>query len=119
MGEAPAKVQLLPEAALSDIEPNVQLVINKDSMPEMPEDAARRYLEWIRTNCAGLFFSCNQEAGAVFHGVAQNVVPELVGKVGGFRRLRRDPSWMRPGYVEEIYEVTGVRPGTSGAADSD
>jgi hypothetical protein len=64
------------------------------------------YLEWARANCRGLFFSYNQEAQASFGGERQNLVPAAVAAVGGFARLRRDASWVRRGYVEEIYVRT-------------
>jgi hypothetical protein len=34
------------------------------------------------------------------------MVPRLVEQTGGFARLRRDQSWVRAGYVEEIYALT-------------
>jgi hypothetical protein len=30
----------------------------------------------------------------------------VIDEIGGFRRLARFPFWMRPGYVEELYEPT-------------
>ena len=54
-------------------------------------------------NCDGIFYSYNQEAAAPFDGEPQNVVSEVVARLGGFTALRRDPSWLRRGYVEEVY----------------
>ena len=102
-GERAARVTVLPTHALEDIAPAYQLLVNKDSLPEIPERMAREYLEWARGTCAGLLYSCNQEAGATFGAERQNVVPDLVRELGGFDLLRRDRSWVRPGYVEEIY----------------
>ena len=52
----------------------------------------------------GLFYSYNQEAAArLGDGAAQNIVHEAVTEVGGFVRVSRDPSWLRRGYVEEVY----------------
>ena len=74
---------------------------NKDSMPEIPRDAALDYLVWARDGCHGIFYSNNQEAAARTRTGRQNVVAELVAHVGGFNLLRRDASWLRRGYVEE------------------
>jgi hypothetical protein len=56
-------------------------------------------------------YSYNQEAAAPFDGVPQNVVCELVEQVGGFRRVRRDASWLRRGYVEEVFLPTSAAAG--------
>lgn len=103
-GEAPgARVSVLPDHALSTIGGPVDVVVNKDSLPEIPLAAARGYLEWTAKHCDGLLYSYNQEAAAEFHGTRQNVVPELVRELGGFERVRREPSWLRRGYAEEFY----------------
>jgi hypothetical protein len=104
LGETPRQVAILPDSRLDAIEVPYDVLANKDSMPEMPETAMIGYLEWARATCGGILFSYNQEAGAAFQGEPQNVVPHAVARVGGFARVRRDLSWVRPGYVEEIYE---------------
>jgi hypothetical protein len=73
----------------------------------MPHGAMMEYLEWGASNCEGLFYSYNQEASAEFLGETQGVVHRAVAKVGHFERLRRDASWVRRGYVEEIYVPIG------------
>jgi hypothetical protein len=65
------------------------------------------YLDWGGRNCRGLFYSYNQEAGALFLGGAHGVVARAVAESGKFERLRRDQAWVRPGYVEEIYVPIG------------
>jgi hypothetical protein len=105
-GERAATIAILPTHALSALESPVDVVANKDSLPEIPREAATSYLAWIEASCDGLFYSYNQEAAAVFEGAPQNVVPELIAPMAGFERLRRDPSWLRRGYAEEIYRVT-------------
>jgi hypothetical protein len=102
-GEPPARVTIVPNHALASVQAPVDILANKDSLPEIPLDAAVGYLEWARSACRGAFYSNNQEGAAVFDGVAQNVVCELVERVGGFTRVRRDASWLRRGYVEEVY----------------
>lgn len=107
-GETPERIAVLPGHALDSIAPRCDALVNKDSFPEIPPDAAREYLEWARSACAGIFYSYNQESATEFAGSAQTVVAELIAETGGFTRLRRDPSWLRRGYVEEIYVATAA-----------
>ena len=102
-----ARVSVVPPQALAERAQRTDIVFNQDSMPEMTDSAARTYLAWMRANLTGLFVSCNQEVGT-FGGVTQLVVPDLVAEFDGFERIAREPSWTRPGYVEEIYRR--VRP---------
>ena len=110
-GEKPARVVLLPNTALADVQAPYDVLVNKDSMPEMPKDAVLEYLRWARTSCSGIFFSCNQESTQDVHGEELGMVPQLVDQTGGFERLRRDLSWVRAGYVEEIYALTDAGKG--------
>jgi hypothetical protein len=91
------------------VETPVDVVVNKDSMPEMPRDAMVSYLEWARSNCKGIFYSYNQEAASEFLGEAQGIVSTTIDELGGFSRTRRDHSWLRRGYAEEIYTCTADR----------
>ena len=109
LGEPPARVTILPAHALETVEVPFDVLANKDSMPEMPSIALEEYLAWGARNCRGIFYSYNQEAAAPFEGTAQNVVSESVERLGGFQRLRRDASWLRRGYVEELYRPLGER----------
>lgn len=103
LGEPPAKVMVLPDSALAQVQTPFEVLLNMDSMPEMPNGTMIDYLEWARANCEGIFYSYNQEAGADFLGQKQGLVPQAVEEVGGFTRIRRDASWLRRGYAEEIY----------------
>ena len=107
-GEDPARVVLLPNSALDAVQTPFDALVNKDSMPEMPKSAALEYLLWARSRCAGVFFSCNQESAQDVHGDELGMVPRLVEQAGGYTRLQRDLSWVRAGYVEEIYAVTAA-----------
>jgi hypothetical protein len=114
-GEPAAWVVVLPTHALDNIEAPFDVLVNKDSMPEIPEPAVLEYLEWARANCNGIFFSYNQEGGVPFEGTQQNVVHQMLDRVGGFARIRRDPSWVRGGYVEEIFRPVLDRSGLEDA----
>lgn len=106
-GETHGQVTIVPDHALASVQSPIDVVANKDSLPEITLDAALGYLQWTRAKCRGLFYSNNQEGAAVFDGIAQNVVSDLVERVGGFKRVRRDASWVRRGYVEEIFVPVG------------
>ncbi len=105
-GEKPSSVRIIPDSALADVDAPFEILVNKDSMPEMPHDTMAGYLEWGGANCNGLFYSYNQEARAEFLGEAQGIVSEAVERIGSFKRVRRDHSWLRRGYAEEIYLPT-------------
>jgi hypothetical protein len=104
-GERARKISILPTHALGEIPADFDVLVNKDSMPEIPKDMLYRYLQWTRRACRGFFYSYNQESAAVFDGEPQNVVAEAIADVGGFTLLHRDRSWVRSGYVEEIYQL--------------
>lgn len=106
-GEPPALINVLPNFALAEVQTPFDVLVNKDSMPEMPREAMIDYLQWGAANCEGIFYSYNQEAAAEFNGELQGVVHDGVREVGGFERLRRDESWVRRGYVEEVYVAGG------------
>ena len=109
-GEEEAKVAVMPSTALSAIDAPYDVLVNKDSMPEMPQSAVSDYLQWARSTCTGILFSLNQESAAPFLGERQGLVREAIERTGGFSRLRRDHSWVRPGYVEEIYAIERSSP---------
>ena len=102
---APAKgIRVLPTHAL-DILPDesVDMLVNQNSMPEIPEHVVDKYLGLAKHKVAGIFFSYNQEAYSPADNIPQVLVPEAVARVGGFKRLNRNYSWLRRGYVEETY----------------
>lgn len=78
-------------------------VLNQDSFPEMPADSVRGYLALARDRLDGILFSCNQEAYSPIDGKAPPWVAELAAATGGLVRVSRELSWVRRGYVEEVY----------------
>lgn len=105
-GETPsaAGVQLVLNTAMEQLDFAPDLVVNQDSMPEMPLAVAENYLDWIAGSGAALFASFNHEAYASNSpGEAQGWISQMAGVRPAYRRLSRELSWDRPGYVEEIY----------------
>lgn len=102
-GEEPRAVQVLPIHQLSSA-PTTDLLLNENSIPEVPKGSALRYMEWASESTKYLY-SYNQECGMPIGSFSQNIVNSLTEKVGGFKRISRSRVWVRDGYVEEIYEV--------------
>jgi hypothetical protein len=101
-GEAPgAPIRILPPSHLSAIGAT-DVFVNENSLPEMTESAARGYLLWARSH-ARLLFSYNQESRAIAEGMPQVVVRDLAESVGDLRAVSREQSWLRAGYVEDVY----------------
>jgi hypothetical protein len=101
---ARTRINVRPAHALDavDIE-GVDVLINENSMPEMPQHVVENYLAWAKQRVRGIFYSYNHEAYSPFESVPQVLVPEVLERIGGFKRLSRNYSWVRRGYVEEIY----------------
>jgi putative sugar O-methyltransferase len=101
-------ISILPSQAInhSDLwEHQVDVVINQDSMPEMPVEVVENYLRWIKMIMQGVFYSYQHEAASVFEATPQVYVREVVDRIGGFQCLSRDYSWLRRGYTEEFYRL--------------
>jgi hypothetical protein len=100
----PPIITILPPQGIGDLrERDIDMLINQNSMPEMPEEIVANYLGWAKETVRGIFYSYNQEAFSPVRGVSQVLVPEVIRRVGGFSLLSRNASWMRRGYVEEVY----------------
>lgn len=108
-----AKVFILPTFAIAEdlMRANgFDVLINQNSMPEMSTQIVENYLRFAKKKLSGIFFSYNHEAYSLVYGKLQVSVPEAVARVGGFRRLSRNISWVRSGYVEEVYKTASEEP---------
>jgi putative sugar O-methyltransferase len=81
------------------------IIINQDSMPEMPEAAVKEYIGWLTTFHGSLFFSYQQENGLELNGVSQNSVHAILKEYKNIQLISRNLSWTRNGYTEEAYLV--------------
>jgi hypothetical protein len=81
-------------------------IFNQDSFPEMTEQAIDDYLRLAHQRLDGILYSFNHESFSLVKGHPLPWVPDRVQKVGGFKRLSRELSWVRRGYVEEVYRLT-------------
>lgn len=92
---ARGRVRLFPNTMLDSIEEHFSLVVNVDSMTEMGLDVSASFARWINGH-ADRFFSINHEANA----------PTVSALFRRFARThRRFRYWLRPGYVEEIFDL--------------
>lgn len=99
-----AMISILPTFAFeTEIKKDIDVLINENSMPEMSKAIVKNYILYAKKQVSGIFFSYNHEAYSVVYGKPQVFVPEVVESVGGFKRLSRNTSWVRGGYVEEVY----------------
>jgi hypothetical protein len=99
-----ASIRLIPHTEISAIKEKSDIVINQDSFPELPESEVDRYLEWVTAN-AQYFVSLNQEAYSLVGGIPQVWVADRCAQHAGFERVSRIRSWVRNGYVEEVYRI--------------
>jgi hypothetical protein len=99
--ESTGSLQVLPYSELDHAaEHSVDLVINTDSLPQLGEVTARKHVAAIHRILRGNFVSVNQETpGDRPHCVVADVVAEH----GGFRGVSRHRSWVRTGFVEEVF----------------
>jgi hypothetical protein len=108
-GEPRKRVHIEPCGELFSSGP-ADILVNQNSMPEMPQDVALSYLVWASSNIGKLFYSLNQECAMPIGEFRQNIVGKLAGKIPAFERLSRSPSWVRSGYVEEVYAIHKEKP---------
>ena len=74
------------------------VVVNVDSLTEIGLEAAEKYISEI-AHRSKFFLSINHEEN-------EFTISELVKNFPNFLKLSRKRSWMRKGYVEELYEIS-------------
>ena len=79
------------------------IILNCDSFPEMGDSICRSYFSKI-AEWAPLLLSINQEGNQIVNrsGARQSVVADLLPEYG-FERAYRFRSWVRRGFVEELW----------------
>lgn len=94
-------IELIAAGSLERYDPRLwDVIINVDSLPEMPPIIAEGYLSNITHG--QILLSINQESGVANGEHQQNVVRELASRVH-LKQASRSPAWLRTGYVEEVY----------------
>jgi hypothetical protein len=99
--ERMGSLQVLPYSELDQVaDGSVDFVINTDSLPETGAVLARKQIATIHRILRGNFVSVNREAS---RDDPQCVVADVVAEHGGFRVVSRHRSWVRAGFVEEVF----------------
>ena len=117
-GEPPrggSEIALLPGWELIQAPPaSADLVVNQDSLVEIPRGVARAYLKAMHAFLHGPFLSVNHEAWQrIADAVDRTSVAESISAVGGYTRVSRGPFALRAGYAQELYLPSA--PGAPGA----
>lgn len=95
-------VSILPNWEIAKIPSNsVDVVVNTDSLPEMPEETVIEYLRRI-ADMSFYFYSLNQDCGR--HG--QTRLSQIAVDRLGLKCISHSVAWMRRGYFERIYSST-------------
>jgi hypothetical protein len=96
------KVSILPNWEIAKLPSNsVDVVVNTDSLPEMPEETVIEYLRRI-ADMSFYFYSLNQDCGR--HG--QTRLSQIAVDRLGLKCISHSVAWMRRGYFERIYSST-------------
>ena len=73
------------------------MILNVDSLTEIGKDDAIRYFKEIKKK-AKYFLSINHEYNLF-------TISELAFEFPEFKLISRSRSWIRPGYIEELYQI--------------
>jgi hypothetical protein len=84
---------------------NYNIVLNQNSMPEMTDEIVEEYLSRISNDNLKYFFSFNHEAISTHFNQQQVSVREICEKNPKLNLVLRNPSFMRNGYLEEVYNL--------------
>jgi len=99
------EIALLPAWELLSAPPeSADVVVNQDSLVEIPRATAASYLKAMQSFLKGPFLSVNHESPQrLADQVDRTSVAALIESVGGYLRLSRVPFPLRMGYAQEIY----------------
>jgi hypothetical protein len=89
----------LPNWKLADApQGSLSVVINTDSLPEMPKETMAEYLHRI-SKISKYFYSVNQDCGQA----NQNRLSQINPDDFGLRCINYNIDWIRSGYFERVY----------------
>jgi hypothetical protein len=101
-------IRILPTSAISKLsDKSFDLAVNQDSFPEMAVETMEDYFLHVRRLARRYLYSINHEScHQVSAGFTHGWVNRSLRDRPGFGLLSRYRYWMRPGYVEEVYEIS-------------
>lgn len=99
-------VTIYPNTHLKNLKQDYDLIINHDSFPEMPIDAVVDYVQFAGTCSGGILHSFNHECNAYdrHDTTKQTDIKKIFLNNDSLELIQRERSWVREGYVEEIYK---------------
>jgi hypothetical protein len=108
------QIALLPNWRIfQEADRSADIAFNQDSLPEMPREAAIRYLEVFDRIVRLGFYSENQEDAHPWDpgdaASAELRLPDLENRLRRLGRTSRFRAWMRRGYFESMYRPQPVR----------
>lgn len=108
-GEQGAGIRLVPPEDFLKNRSRFDLVVNVDSLTEMSKLTAQHYCTEIFAR-SRRFLSINHETNTF--------TAREICRAAGMRQLMRAPYWMRPGQVEELFEMETSRAFAASAGGS-
>lgn len=101
-----AKIRLMSNNEyIQDNENDYNVVLNQNSMPEMTDKIVEEYINKISNHNLSCFISFNHEAISKHFNQKQVSVNEICNQNPKMNLLFRNPSFMRNGYLEEVYNL--------------
>lgn len=106
-GTGSSGINIYPNTYLNHLKQDYDLIINHDSFPEMPETAVEEYIGFAGKCSGAILHSFNHESDAYDrHGSAkQTNIKKIFLNNDALELIQRERSWIREGYVEEIYNI--------------
>lgn len=95
-----SKIKLIYPKAFFSSRKRYDLIVNFDSLTELDINIAKTYLQKI-SEVSNLFYSINHE----FNSFSINSIWK---DIPGVKRVYRQPSWVRRGYIEELFDQSGA-----------
>lgn len=93
------KIDFIPNNKFQYVNLNYNVLINKDSLPEISKSQSEMYLNSFNNTNGCYFFSLNQESGIT----DQIPVSDLVKKHKNIHKISRSLFPLKRGYVKEIF----------------
>lgn len=100
-------IRILPDFDfLSGTAGRFDIIFNQDSLPELELETVGRYLDII-SQSTRFFLSINQES-RLPDGAAEGAafLPSLLSGLPHVHCLERSPSWLRAGYIDELFSFS-------------
>ena len=98
-----ARIRIVPNTAYKQSlnTSKFDVVLNQDSFPEMSQEVATEYLEWIASSRKNLISVNHENQPRGTEGNRQNRVSSLFLEIKEYELISRQQYWLRRGYALE------------------